>query len=390
MSASVFKPDAAVEKIMLAQRDGRYDEALSLLLDVFARADSTHFITMFAWSQLIEQYAPARAAMVRERDTQATRLLAGDLTFGKDYSDRPRDRFDVIVGMNEALKDSRATYDLFLQLLAVQPEVSKRSAWRVLPAMVEAQDYALAERYVGDPLSRLAELNSLAEKLPLIPVGREAPRLAAELSNFVRELSLRAAVLRGLRRAAEADALQNAAIAGLTDDAMRALALRELADHGAINREIAAARMHLDAVRDYAAEDFAAVCRIYLEAKPDELRFETASFDFTPLGQDPVLLAAFNESDVIVYEADGVQGFAAVFAGQLRALFVQRASRGQGVGQALLNAALEKTPGVITLNVARSNGDAIRFYEKNGFAIAGETSRQYSGIEVPYVQMSRP
>jgi len=72
-----------------------------------------------------------------------------------------------------------------------------------------------------------------------------------------------------------------------------------------------------------------------------------------------------------------------VHGGQLRALFVQRASRGQGVGQALLNAVFEKTPGVITLNVARSNRDAIRFYEKNGFTITGES-------DVRYIQMSRP
>lgn len=376
-------PDAVVEKVMLAQRDGRYDEALSLLLALFARADDTHFITMFAWSQLVEQYAPARAAMVRERDAQASRLLAGDLAFGKDHGGRPRERFAIIVDMNESLKDSRATYDLFLQLLTVQPELSKRSAWRVLPAMVDAQDYVLAERYVSDPLPRLAELNSLAEKLPLIPAGREAPRLAAELSNFVRDLTLCTAVWRGLGRSTEADALQSAAIAGISNDAMRAVARRELEQSGVIIREVTAARIHPDSVRDYAAEDFTEVCRIYLEAKQDELPFESASFDFMPLEQNPALLAAFNESDVIVYDADGVQGFAAVCGGQLRALFVQRASRGQGVGQALLKAVFEKTPGVITLNVARSNRDAIRFYEKNGFTITGET-------DVRYIQMSKP
>lgn len=382
-------PDAAVDKAMLAQREGRYDEALSLLLALFARADERHFIAMFAWSQLLELYPPAREAMVRERDAQTSCLLAGELTFGTEHGGRPRDRFAVIAEMNKTLKDSRATYDLFLQLQEVQPEVSKRSSWRVLPAIVEAQDYVLAERYVCDPLPRLAELNSLAEELPLMPVDG-APRLAAELANFVQDLSLCTAVWHGLGRSEDADTLRHAAITGLANDAMRALALRELAESGTIFRETGWARVHYEAVRSYVDQDFPAICRIYLEAKPDELRFESAVFDFTPLEQDAVLLAAFKQSDVIVYEAEGVQGFAAVFGGQLRALFVQRASRGQGVGQALLNAVLQKTPGAMTLNVARSNRDAIRFYQKNGFTIAGETSRQYSGIEVPYVQMSRP
>jgi ribosomal protein S18 acetylase RimI-like enzyme len=383
-------PDDDVGKAILAHREGRYGEALSLLLGLFALEDDTHFITMFAWSQLIEHHAPARAAMVRERDTQASRLLAGDLNFGKEDNCRPNDRFGVIVNMNETLKDSRATYDLFLQLLASQPQMAKRRAWRALPAIVEAQDYVLGERYVSDPLPELEELNSLARKLPLMPADGTAPRLAVELANFMRGVSLCAAVWRGLGRGAQADALLQTAIAGLANDAMRALALRELVERGTIFRETGEARVRYESLRDYADQDFAAVCRIYLEAKPDELRFESASFDFTPLEQDATLLAAFRQSDVIVYDAGGVQGFVAVFDGQLRALFVQRASRGQGVGQALLDAVLQKAPGVITLNVARSNCGAIRFYEKNGFTIAGETSRKYSGIEVPYVQMSRP
>lgn len=383
-------PDDAVGEAILAQREGRYDEALSLLLGLFALEDDTNFITMFAWSQLIKDHAPAQVAMVRERDAQASRLLAGDLNFGKHDGCRANDRFGVIVEMNETLKDSRATYDLFLQLLALQPEMATRRAWRALPAIVKAQDYVLAERYVRDPLPELPELNSLAQKLPLMPADGTAPRLAVELANFIRAVSLCAAVWRGLGRGAQADALQQAAITGLVNGPMRALALRELAKRGTIFRETGEARVRYEAVRDYADEDFAAVCRIYLEAKPEELRFESAVFDFTPLEQDAVLLAAFKQSDVIVYDAEGVQGFAAVFGGQLRALFVQRTSRGQGVGQALLNAVLQKTPGAMTLNVARSNRDAIRFYEKNGFTIAGETSRQYSGIEVAYVQMSRP
>jgi len=383
-------PDDDVGKAILAEREGRYDEALSLLLGLFALEDDTHFITMFAWSQLIEHHTPARTAMVRERDAQATRLLDGDLNFGKEDRCRSNDRFGVVVKMNETLKDSRATYDLFLKLLALQPEMANRRAWGALPGIVEAQDYVLAERYVRDPLPELPELNSLAQKLPLMPADGSAPRLAVELANFIRAVSLCAAVWRGLGRGAQADALQQSAIAGLANEPMRALALRELAERGTIFRETGEARVRYESLRNYADDDFAAVCRIYLEAKPDELRFESAAFDFTPLEQDAVLLAAFQQSEVIVYDANGVQGFAAVFGGQLRALFVQRAARGQGVGQTLLDAVLQKAPGMIRLNVARSNRDAIRFYEKNGFTIAGETSRQYSGIQVPYVQMSRP
>jgi ribosomal protein S18 acetylase RimI-like enzyme len=140
-------------------------------------------------------------------------------------------------------------------------------------------------------------------------------------------------------------------------------------------------------VRCYASADFPAVCRIYLEAKPDELRFESGHFEFTPLEQDPVILPAFLESSVLVYDDGEVQGFSAIFEGQLRALFVRRRARARGVGQALLSAVLADASGDVSLNVAASNVDAIRFYQKSGFSITRETNKKYSGIDVRYIQM---
>jgi putative acetyltransferase len=227
----------------------------------------------------------------------------------------------------------------------------------------------------------------MAKVWPLLPPNRQPPRLAAELANFVRDLALRCAVLEGLGRAVEANVLRASALSGLANDDMHAMALRELAESGTISRELGEHGSRRAPIRDYTEEDLPAVCRIYLEAKPDELEFEAGPFTFTPLEDDAILMAAFKESEVIVYDADGVQGFAAVFEGQLRALFVQASARGQGVGKTLLEAALIGSSGALTLNVARSNLDAIRFYENNGFAIAGEVTRQYSGIEVRYAQM---
>jgi len=36
-------------------------------------------------------------------------------------------------------------------------------------------------------------------------------------------------------------------------------------------------------VREFKAIDFPAVCRIYLEAKREELKFESSPFEITPL-----------------------------------------------------------------------------------------------------------
>lgn len=142
-------------------------------------------------------------------------------------------------------------------------------------------------------------------------------------------------------------------------------------------------------VRKFKAADFPAVCRIYLDAKREELKFEPYPLDVTPLEQDDDILAAFNESAVTVFDDGAVRGFAATFADQLRALFVDGEVRGKGIGQALLDAVVAKGTEGVSLNVAKSNVDALRFYIRNGFSIAGETVRQYSGLEIMYVQMQR-
>jgi len=142
-------------------------------------------------------------------------------------------------------------------------------------------------------------------------------------------------------------------------------------------------------VRDYEEQDFDAVAAVYADAKLDELKFEAQSFVLAPLSEDPVILAAFQESSVLVCEdCGGIVGFAASVPGQLRALFVHSDARGRGVGQALLTAVMEKEVGPLSLNVAKSNMPAVGFYEKFGFAVASETTRQYNGVNVAYYQMA--
>ncbi|MBB3221928.1 GNAT family N-acetyltransferase [Pseudoduganella umbonata] len=140
-------------------------------------------------------------------------------------------------------------------------------------------------------------------------------------------------------------------------------------------------------VRRYASSDFPAVCRIYADARRAELQFEDGSFDITPLDQDPVLRAAFEESTVFVFENTDVVGFAALHETQLRALFVRSDARGTGVGTALLRRVLDHSPDLM-LNVAKSNAMARRFYERHGFDVAGTLVKQYGDRDVEYVRMA--
>lgn len=140
------------------------------------------------------------------------------------------------------------------------------------------------------------------------------------------------------------------------------------------------------AVREFTELDFPAVCSIYIEAKRDELQFENGELEVVPLDEDAVILAAFKESVVLVFEEKEVLGFIALYGNQLRAMFVRRHVRGKGVGQALLDAARSVSRKMV-LNVAKSNIEAQRFYAQNGFVAIGEDDRLYRDRTITYIQM---
>lgn len=243
------------EAILLGQQ-GRFDQALALLLQLFAEIEgerapsrSRYFPTMLAFRSLAEDYAPARAALAGIRADQAARLLAGDLycgsgqVEGEEDSIRRADRFSLVVEIDRILGDARATCDLFEQLDAAQPALARRYAWLALPAVVEAGDFALADRYRRDPLDMLGEINRNARTLPLFPPSGKAPRVAAELMNLTKDVRLAMAVLRGLGKEAQAIHLRRALLDGLEAAQVRALAERELDDPGTINRELVERQM---------------------------------------------------------------------------------------------------------------------------------------------------
>lgn len=202
------------------------------------RSGPSHFMTMFMWEQLLEAYAPARDAYVRARDEQVRQLLLGDAAFPGGGNRPPRTRFQLIVTMNETLDELHATYELFVQFESLMPELARKQAFLALPAIIEARDFALAERYLADPLDQLDRLNQMARDLHLFPPAADSPRLGAELANFMKDVRLRSILLDGLERESEADTLRLAALSGIASDDMRALAERELAAPGTIMQEL--------------------------------------------------------------------------------------------------------------------------------------------------------
>ena len=254
--------DSRLISLIALREAGRHAEALPLLQQLFAEAGRTmnpprsrYFITMLQWKFLAEAYAPAYAALQVERDAQIRLLLSGEHDFGRHDNSDPQasgafgrtSRFSLIADMNETLGDAHSTADLFARLDASAPELARQYAWQALPAVVEAGNFALADRYRRAPLEHLETVNALAASQPLFPAPGMAPRLATELMNLVKDVRIAAAVLRGQGQAAEAEALCAALLAGLAHDAMRALARRELDAPGSITAEIVKRQMDEEA-----------------------------------------------------------------------------------------------------------------------------------------------
>jgi len=197
----------------LLRQAGRHAEALALLQHLLAGAARAGaparpdlFLVMLEWAFLAAEYPPARMALEEARDAQIGRLLAGDMTVGPDGDTHPAflhgSRFALIAEMNRILGDARSTYEVFVRLDAMRPDLARRHAFLALPAVVAACDFALADRYRGEPLAYLDALN-----------------------------------------ATDALALRARLLAGLPSGPVRALAQRELDDEGIIMREIVAHQM---------------------------------------------------------------------------------------------------------------------------------------------------
>lgn len=86
------------------------------------------------------------------------------------------------------------------------------------------------------------------------------------------------------------------------------------------------------------------------------------------------LLVAKDGDRVVGFAGYGDRGPEASDVGEVFALYVLPAYHGTGVGQQLLDAALNRLSDYprICLWVLRGNARAIRFYEKNGFHATGE------------------
>ena len=88
-----------------------------------------------------------------------------------------------------------------------------------------------------------------------------------------------------------------------------------------------------------------------------------------------------------VRDGDGrVVGFIGVEGGKVEALFIHPAWRGRGIGRQLLTYAIE-TLGASQLDVNEQNDQAVGFYRRMGFEVAGRSEVDGMGLPFPLLHM---
>ncbi len=145
-------------------------------------------------------------------------------------------------------------------------------------------------------------------------------------------------------------------------------------------------------IRPYKNSDYASILAIYHRSKLDELKFEKYSFELLPLEKDEQRYAAFKESEIFVCEEDErgkIIGYGALFASEIRALYVHPDHRGQGSGKHMLAFLLTLIDGPARLFVAKTNVIAKRLYKQYGFMVVDEFATQYNGVPVLANEMKR-
>jgi tetratricopeptide (TPR) repeat protein len=97
------------------------------------------------WVELGRKYPPALTALQKIRDEKTSRLVNGLAN---------RDLFHDVESINEYLDESAATVALFKKIEGKQPDFAASVYDLADEALILAGEYALARKYLGDPMFR--------------------------------------------------------------------------------------------------------------------------------------------------------------------------------------------------------------------------------------------
>ncbi len=134
-------------------------------------------------------------------------------------------------------------------------------------------------------------------------------------------------------------------------------------------------------IRPYEPSDWSRLCEIHDAARRDELAAAGLEAAFLPLEQAAQNEGLFEYTLVVAEAAGGVVGFVAFTEDELAWLYVEPGTYRQGVGKALISAALAQTKATMSAEVLSGNVAALTLYRKAGFEVVGTEHGRMPGNE---------
>jgi putative acetyltransferase len=174
---------------------------------------------------------------------------------------------------------------------------------------------------------------------------------------------------------------------GRAGSSVSAFCLADSRDHGRTAKEVMGEMMRLrEGIFPVQAEDFPRVMEVW-EASVRETHHFLTDADIQFL--KPLVPEGLHHVPHLVCvrdEGGQVAGFAGVADGKLEALFVHPSWRGKGIGRRLLQHAVNSL-GATTLDVNEQNDQAVGFYLRMGFEVAGRSELDSMGQPFPLLHL---
>lgn len=170
---------------------GRYEEALERHVwfhDHALEVSRSYYgvrlsFALMEWMELGKKYPKALATLKGIRDEKTARLLAGEAN---------REVFHDVRSINGYLGEPESTVRLFKGIEAARPEFAKSVYILADKALVDAGEYALAMKYLGDPMASFEKARSNHEqRLPYSKNASTRDAAAKAMEEIFRDKVIR-------------------------------------------------------------------------------------------------------------------------------------------------------------------------------------------------------
>jgi len=157
------RAENALDQAERLAEEGKYQEALEKHIWYHNHALEINeaqygFRLSFAladWAELGKKYPPALKALRGIRDEKTSQLLTGRVA---------KDLFVDVRSINNYLGESQATVELFKKIGDTQPEFAASIYDVADKELIEAEEYALAKKYLGDPNTRFNTAKAIFDR----------------------------------------------------------------------------------------------------------------------------------------------------------------------------------------------------------------------------------